>query len=113
VNRINHPLTQHLSEGHPPRCPNSSAPRNGGACLLEESRKLSNPNSNDGRRRLDLARPLAFLSPRQICMIDELLERLGDFGEVRLIVQKGKLRFVSSAKSYDVYKWEDKGEEEE
>jgi hypothetical protein len=43
-------------------------------------------------------------------MIDELLERLGDFGEVRLIVQKGVLRFVSSAKSYDVNKWEE-GEE--
>lgn len=43
-------------------------------------------------------------------MIDELLEGLGDFGEVRLIVQKGVLRFISSAKSYDVYKWEEEAE---
>lgn len=57
-----------------------------------------------------MARPLVFLDARQICMIDELLEGLGDFGEVRLIVQKGVLRFISSAKSYDVYKWEEEAE---
>ncbi|MGD2157342.1 MAG: hypothetical protein PVG32_10745 [Anaerolineales bacterium] len=46
------------------------------------------------------------LDSRQITMIDEALQALGDFGEVRLIVNKGRLRFIVTHKSYDAYKWQ-------
>jgi hypothetical protein len=39
-------------------------------------------------------------------MIDEALRSLGQFGEVRLIVEKGRLRFVVTQKSFDALKWE-------
>ena len=42
----------------------------------------------------------------QITMIDEALGSLGDFGEVRLIVEKGRLRFLVTQKSYDALKWQ-------
>ena len=40
-----------------------------------------------------------------IAMIDETLNELGEFGEVRLIVQKGRLRFVITQQSFDALKW--------
>ena len=50
-------------------------------------------------------RSLSFLNPRQVMMIDEALSRVGDFGEVRLIIEKGRLRFLTTQNSYDVLKW--------
>jgi len=47
-----------------------------------------------------------FLHPRQIAMIDEALCSLGEFGEVRLIVEKGRLRFLVTQKSIDTLKWQ-------
>lgn len=47
-----------------------------------------------------------FLLPRQIQMIDEALHSLGDYGEVRLVVEKGHLRFLVTQKSYDTLKWQ-------
>ncbi len=47
-----------------------------------------------------------FLQPHQIAMIDEALRSLGEFGEVRLIVEKGRLRFVVTQRSFDALKWE-------
>lgn len=38
-------------------------------------------------------------------MIDEALCSLGDYGEVRLVVEKGYLRFLITQKSYDALKW--------
>jgi len=46
------------------------------------------------------------LSPHQIQMIEEALAGVGDFGEVHLIVQKGRLRFLVTQKSVDVMKWQ-------
>jgi hypothetical protein len=48
---------------------------------------------------------LKFLKPNQISMIDEALEKLGEFGEVRLVVERGRLRFLVTEKSFDVLKW--------
>ena len=48
----------------------------------------------------------SFLAHDQIAMIDEALRCVGDYGEVRLVVQKGKLRFIEIAKSVDVRQWE-------
>jgi hypothetical protein len=47
-----------------------------------------------------------FLHPRQVEMIDEALRALGPYGEVRLIVEKGRLRFVVTQTSHDALKWQ-------
>lgn len=47
-----------------------------------------------------------FLQPEQIEMIEEALRSLGQFGEVRLIVENGRLRFLITQKSFDVFKWQ-------
>jgi hypothetical protein len=49
---------------------------------------------------------LNFLNQRQIVMIDEALSVLGEFGEVRLVVEKGRLRFIVTQKSIDALKWQ-------
>jgi len=46
-----------------------------------------------------------FLRPEQVTMIDEALTKLGQFGEVRLIVEKGRLRFLVVQQSIDALKW--------
>jgi hypothetical protein len=50
-------------------------------------------------------RPLKFLNASQVEMIDESLAALGDFGEVRLVVEKGRLRFVVTQCSHDALSW--------
>lgn len=52
-------------------------------------------------------RELKFLTPRQVRMIDDLLQSIGDFGEVHLEVRNGKLRFASRTESIDALKYED------
>jgi hypothetical protein len=52
-------------------------------------------------RTQGLERRLSFLNAREITMIDDLLAAVAPFGEVRLAVRKGRLRFVSSVKSHD------------
>jgi hypothetical protein len=39
-------------------------------------------------------------------MIDEALASLDEFGEVRLIVEKSRLRFLVMQKSFDALKWQ-------
>ncbi|MFO7623864.1 MAG: hypothetical protein R6V73_05890 [Anaerolineales bacterium] len=48
---------------------------------------------------------LKFLKLSQISMIDEALDKVGEFGEVRLVVERGRLRFLVTEKSFDVLKW--------
>ena len=49
---------------------------------------------------------LSFLDQSQVTMIDEALSALGDYGELRLIVEKGRLRFIVTQKSFDALKWQ-------
>ncbi len=49
---------------------------------------------------------LSFLDQRQVTMIDETLSALGEYGELRLIVEKGRLRFIVTQKSFDALKWQ-------
>ena len=49
---------------------------------------------------------LSFLDQRQVTMIDEALSALGDYGELRLVVEKGRLRFIVTQKSFDALKWQ-------
>jgi len=54
-----------------------------------------------------LIETLKFLSPREIAFIDDLLASVGDFGEVRLEVKNGRLRFASRTESIDPLKYEE------
>ena len=49
---------------------------------------------------------LEFLDLRQVSMVDEALNSLGDYGEVRLVVEKGRLRFLITQRSFDTLKWQ-------
>lgn len=55
-------------------------------------------------------RQLKFLSPSQVEKIDEAMANLGPWGEIRLVVQKGRLRFLVTQQSHDALVWE--GEED-
>jgi hypothetical protein len=39
------------------------------------------------------------LSPAQVLAVDRALQEIGDFGELRLIVHRGHLRFLAKLKS--------------
>ena len=54
----------------------------------------------------NLLEALKFLTPREIALIDKLLTAVGEFGEVRLEVKNGKLRFASHTESVDALKWD-------
>jgi hypothetical protein len=47
-----------------------------------------------------------FLTPRQIKMIDQALHKIGLYGEVRLVVERGRLRFVVTLTSHDALSWQ-------
>lgn len=47
-------------------------------------------------------RPLKSLSLRQMYAIDEALAAVGHFGEVRLVKNRGKLRFIQTVRSEDI-----------
>jgi Holliday junction resolvase-like predicted endonuclease len=49
---------------------------------------------------------LRFLDLRQVRMIDDALANLGEFGEIRLVIQKGQLRYLVTQRSYDASKWD-------
>ena len=66
---------------------------------------MSNANI-DQFNRLKNNRLLSFLDQRQVTKIDEALSALGDYGELRLIVEKGRLRFIVTQKSFDALKWQ-------
>lgn len=51
-------------------------------------------------------RKYRFLNPRQIDMIDEALGNVGEYGEVRLVVEKGRLRFLVTQVSHDALLWQ-------
>ena len=46
------------------------------------------------------------LQANQIAMIEEALRSVGEYGEVRLIVEKGRLRFLVTQRSIDTLKWQ-------
>ncbi|HCE17843.1 MAG TPA: hypothetical protein DEQ80_08290 [Anaerolinea thermolimosa] len=45
------------------------------------------------------------LTDEQVAMIEEALARVGEFGEVRLKVEKGRLRFICVEQSFDALRW--------
>ena len=63
---------------------------------------MSNMNINQLNPKSDIS----FLDQRQVKMIDEALSALGEYGELRLVVEKGRLRFIVTQKSFDALKWQ-------
>lgn len=67
------------------------------------------PMNKDVRRistlKADSPAPRHVLHATHIDMLDEALSAVGEYGEVRLVVEKGRLRFIVIEKSYDVLKW--------
>ena len=51
---------------------------------------------------LTLDRPLSVLRPEHIRQIDDALTEMGPFGEVRIIKQRGKLRFIQKVESLNI-----------
>ncbi len=51
---------------------------------------------------VELERPLRFLSAKEIVVIDEFLAMMEDQGELKLVVHKGRLRFVTRTKDIDI-----------
>ena len=47
------------------------------------------------------------LTKRQINMIQEAIDSVGEYGEVRLIVEKNRLRFVITQVSHDALKYQE------
>ena len=45
---------------------------------------------SDGKSRIELRK----LTPRQLKRLDLLLEQVGEFGAVKLVVEKGAVKFV-------------------
>jgi hypothetical protein len=52
--------------------------------------------------------PTRFLRPREIAFIEDALRQVGAFGEVHLIVERGRLRFVRTLKSEAIDSSKDK-----
>ncbi len=51
---------------------------------------------------LQLDRPLRFISAKEIDLIDEFLAAIEGEGELKLVVHKGRLRFVTRTKEDEV-----------
>ena len=51
---------------------------------------------------LTLDRPLSVLKFEHIRQIDDALAELGPFGEVRIIKERGKLRFIQKVESESI-----------
>jgi hypothetical protein len=54
--------------------------------------------------QLSLDSRFTFLNHHQIKIIDAALTSLGKFGEVRLVVEKGVLRYIVTQNSFDALK---------
>lgn len=67
---------------------------------MAENRKKIKAVSDDGK-----IYETKFVEIQQLSMIDEALSSLGEYGEVRLVVEKGRLRFLVTQQSFDALNW--------
>ncbi len=65
---------------------------------------MVNDSQSSSREKNSALSDLQFLQPVQISIIDQALAQVGNYGEVRLVVEKGKLRYIEVAHSMDVLK---------
>ena len=65
-------------------------------------------NSNPVIQKVALnSRSTQMLQTSHIELIENALQQIGDYGEVRLVIEKGRLRYIEVAKSMDVLKLQD------
>ncbi len=57
-------------------------------------------SDDKGRQLSAIALGLKKLNEQQIRQIDMALESVGDYGEVRLIIQHGQLRYINRVESH-------------
>lgn len=63
---------------------------------------MSESQSHAMRRHTVLPEPLRCLTPELVARIDEAICRVGQFGEVRLVLVRGELRFIQVTVSENV-----------
>ena len=63
--------------------------------------------NNSGQNNSGESLKLKFLSLTQVRHIDEVLAQLGEYGEVRLVIQHGELRYINKLESYKAWKSEE------
>jgi hypothetical protein len=63
---------------------------------------MAEDTSHETLPALKLDRPLGVLKSEHIRQIDDALAELGPFGEVRIIKQRGKLRFIQKVESMSI-----------
>jgi hypothetical protein len=66
---------------------------------------MINTSPNQSRLHAEQCARLKHLQSEQIQMIDEALDTVGEYGEVRLMIEKGQIRFMEVTRSYDTLKW--------
>lgn len=60
---------------------------------------MSDPSSKSETHGIEISSPFQVLNPPLVDQIDQALKRVGAFGEVRLVVVKGRLRFIQVMQS--------------
>jgi len=63
------------------------------------------PPDNSTPKQLKLRK----LTAEQVQHLDELLDSLGEYGEVHFIVQQGELRYINKVESFKAWKDDKKG----
>ena len=67
----------------------------------------------DGRKNTAFSKlQLKKLSLEQVLHIDEMLASIGEYGEVRLVIQHGELRYINRVQSYRAWKAGDASSED-
>ncbi|MBK9095365.1 MAG: hypothetical protein WAV70_17365 [Anaerolineae bacterium] len=59
-------------------------------------------SKSNNQHQITLERPLRTLTPSQITMVDLALAEVGEYGEVRIILQKNRVRYIEKLQSMDV-----------
>ena len=55
--------------------------------------------ANDGMEENSAVGSLRVLEMRDVLAIDQALDKIGPYGEVHLVVEKGRLRFIRTVRS--------------
>jgi hypothetical protein len=72
---------------------------------LPSNSNLTDPAEGYHRKSahfVELDSPLRFLSAKEIAMIDDFLSAIDKRGELKLVVHKGRLRFVTRTQDYEI-----------
>ena len=67
----------------------------------ESSLNMDTSTNQPDLHQINLEHPLRVLTPRQVAMVDDVLAEIGEFGEVRLILHRNRLRFIQKLQSMD------------